>query len=129
MKSNLRCFTRPTSWQVHGKYESWQGAKRKNMEEDVMKPQSFLGLQRARRALCVELAFGFLVVVCLVSTPQRLVSISPSVVSEARRGGAYTTVDFPDAAVTASLGLNSFDDIVGGYIDSSGRRHGFLRTP
>jgi hypothetical protein len=49
-----------------------------------MKPQGFLGPQRARRALCVALAFGFLLVVCLVSTPQRFVPISRIVASDLR---------------------------------------------
>lgn len=44
-------------------------------------------------------------------------------------GGAYTTVDFPSAALTTAFGLDSFDDIVGAYIDSGGRIHGYLRTP
>jgi len=63
-------------WQVHGPQESRPHATDRDVEEDVMKPQSFLGLQRARTALCVALAFGFLPVVRLVSTPQRLVPIS-----------------------------------------------------
>lgn len=44
-------------------------------------------------------------------------------------GGVYTTIDFPDAIGTTAFGLNSFDDIVGAYIDSNGRIHGYLRTP
>lgn len=44
-------------------------------------------------------------------------------------GGMYTTIDFPDAAGTIALGLNRFDDIVGGYVDTSGKIHGYLRTP
>lgn len=44
-------------------------------------------------------------------------------------GGVYTTFDFPGATATTAFGLNSFDDIVGLYIDSSGRAHGYRRTP
>jgi uncharacterized membrane protein len=44
-------------------------------------------------------------------------------------GGVYTTIDFPGATETLALGVNSFDDIVGGYEDTSGKFHGYLRTP
>ncbi len=44
-------------------------------------------------------------------------------------GGVYTTFDFPGATETLAFGVNSFDDIVGAYIDSSGGVHGYLRTP
>jgi hypothetical protein len=37
-KTPRKAITRLTSWQVHGKYESWQGAKRRNVGEDVTKP-------------------------------------------------------------------------------------------
>jgi probable HAF family extracellular repeat protein len=43
--------------------------------------------------------------------------------------GTYTTIDFPVAAVTIAAGVNSSEDVVGGYFDSSGGIHGFLRTP
>ena len=41
--------------------------------------------------------------------------------------GVYTTVDFPGSVETLALGVNSHDDIVGGYEDSSGTFHGYLR--
>ncbi len=44
-------------------------------------------------------------------------------------GGAYTTFDVPNAALTMALGVNSYDIIVGGYQDLSGAYHGYLRTP
>lgn len=44
-------------------------------------------------------------------------------------GGVYTTIDFPGATASGVFGLDSFDDIVGTYIDSSGTVHGFLCTP
>ncbi len=44
-------------------------------------------------------------------------------------GGVYTTFDVPNAALTMALGVNSFDVIVGGYQDSNGAFHGYLRTP
>jgi len=44
-------------------------------------------------------------------------------------GGVYTTTDFPGATASGAFGLNSFDDIAGTYIDSSGKVHGFLRIP
>ena len=44
-------------------------------------------------------------------------------------GGVDTTFDFPGAGATTAFGLNSFDDVVGGYVDSSGGVHGYLRTP
>lgn len=43
--------------------------------------------------------------------------------------GVYTTFDFPAATTTLAFGINSSDDVVGPYIDSSGRVHGYLRTP
>ncbi len=44
-------------------------------------------------------------------------------------GGVYTTIDFPGATETLALGVNTSDQVVGGYEDTSGRFHGFLRTP
>ncbi len=44
-------------------------------------------------------------------------------------GGVYTTFDFPNAGLTMALGINCYDVIVGGYQDSSGAYHGYLRTP
>lgn len=44
-------------------------------------------------------------------------------------GGLYTTIDFPGAVLTTAFGLNSLGDVVGGYFDTSGGIHGFLRTP
>jgi uncharacterized membrane protein len=44
-------------------------------------------------------------------------------------GGVYTTIDFPGATETLALGINSSDDVVGGYEDASGGFHGYLRTP
>jgi hypothetical protein len=43
-------------------------------------------------------------------------------------GGVYTTFDPPGSIGTTAFGLDSFDDIVGAYVDSSGRIHGYLRT-
>jgi len=44
-------------------------------------------------------------------------------------GGVYTTIDPPGAIGTLALGVNTSDQIVGGYHDTSGRFHAFLRTP
>jgi probable HAF family extracellular repeat protein len=44
-------------------------------------------------------------------------------------GGANTQIGFPGATATGAFGLNSFDDVVGFYVDSKGRVHGYLRTP
>jgi hypothetical protein len=44
-------------------------------------------------------------------------------------GGVYTTIDPPGSIGTTAFGLDSFDDIVGAYIDSNGVVHGYLRTP
>jgi uncharacterized membrane protein len=44
-------------------------------------------------------------------------------------GGVYTTFDTPGSIATTAFGIDSFDDIVGLYIDSSGRVHGYLRNP
>lgn len=45
------------------------------------------------------------------------------------RGGAYTTFDFPGATETLAFGVNTSDQVVGTYEDTSGRFHGYLRTP
>ena len=58
---------------------------------------------------------------CVLSTPGAIHGFLLS-------GGVYTTFDFPGATETTAFGLNSFDDIVGAYVDSSGL-HGYLRTP
>lgn len=44
-------------------------------------------------------------------------------------GGVYTTIDFPNSTETLALGVNSSDDVVGGYEDTSGKFHAYLRTP
>jgi hypothetical protein len=44
-------------------------------------------------------------------------------------GGVYTTIDFPGSTETLLLGINASDDMVGGYEDTSGKFHAFLRTP
>ena len=44
-------------------------------------------------------------------------------------GGAFTSLDAPGAASTVAFGINDQGAIVGGYIDSNFRVHGFLRTP
>ncbi len=44
-------------------------------------------------------------------------------------GGIYTSIDFPAALGTLSLGMNDSGDIVGAYEDASGAIHGYLRTP
>jgi uncharacterized membrane protein len=44
-------------------------------------------------------------------------------------GGIYTTFDVPGAILTTAFGINSSDDIVGVYQDSSGLYHGYQRTP
>jgi uncharacterized membrane protein len=44
-------------------------------------------------------------------------------------GGVFTAIDFPGALITVGFGLNDSDDVVGGYKDSNGRVHGYLRTP
>jgi probable HAF family extracellular repeat protein len=43
--------------------------------------------------------------------------------------GLYKTFDFPGAVTTLAFGINSADEVAGGYIDSSGVVHGYLRTP
>ncbi len=44
-------------------------------------------------------------------------------------GGVYTTIDPPGATGTLALGVNTSDQIVGGFEDTSGKFHAFLRTP
>lgn len=43
--------------------------------------------------------------------------------------GVYTTIDYPNSTETLVLGINSSQDVVGGYEDTSGKFHAFLRTP
>ena len=42
------------------------------------------------------------------------------------RDGKLTSFDFPGAIQTFSFGINSSQDIVGGYTDASNHTHGFL---
>ena len=44
-------------------------------------------------------------------------------------GGMYTTFDVPGATETLAFGVNTSDQVVGTYQDTSGRFHGYLRTP
>jgi uncharacterized membrane protein len=41
--------------------------------------------------------------------------------------GGYQTIDVPDAAATAALGINNHGQMVGSYIDAQGTYHGFVR--
>lgn len=43
--------------------------------------------------------------------------------------GVYTTIDYPNSTETLVLGINSSQAVVGGYEDTSGKFHAFLRTP
>ena len=47
-----------------------------------------------------------------------------SVVAEA--SAAFTTIAYPDAVSTFVYGINPAGDIVGAYVDTAGRRHGFV---
>ena len=38
----------------------------------------------------------------------------------------FASFDFPEAATTTALGINSEGDVVGGYKDAQGKHHGFL---
>jgi hypothetical protein len=42
--------------------------------------------------------------------------------------GKVTDVSYPGATSSTVLGVNIFDDVVGGYLDSSGNEHGYLWT-
>lgn len=42
---------------------------------------------------------------------------------------SFVTVKFPNSNSTLPLGLNNLRGVVGGYIDSSGKEHGFLAKP
>jgi uncharacterized membrane protein len=44
-------------------------------------------------------------------------------------GDVYTTIDYPAAVETLAFGLGNSNQVVGGYEDSNGRFHGYLRTP
>jgi probable HAF family extracellular repeat protein len=41
---------------------------------------------------------------------------------------SFTSVDYPGAATTNALGVNHRGDVVGSYMDSAGKTHGFLLT-
>jgi hypothetical protein len=45
--------------------------------------------------------------------------------------GVFTSFDYPEAGVqdTFANGINALGEIVGGFLDSSGAEHGFIRTP
>jgi len=40
--------------------------------------------------------------------------------------GVFTRIDVPDATATRGRGINDRGDIVGVYVDRSGRTHGFV---
>jgi uncharacterized membrane protein len=42
--------------------------------------------------------------------------------------GQFTSIDFPDAPVTVATGINPLGNIVGAYLDQSGKVHGYLRS-
>ena len=44
----------------------------------------------------------------------------------AGRSLAFITIDFPGAVLTNAQGINAGGEIVGGYVDTAGRQHGFL---
>jgi len=44
------------------------------------------------------------------------------------RNGEFTPIDFPDATVTIATGISPRGDIVGLYLDQSGKVHGYLRS-
>ena len=43
--------------------------------------------------------------------------------------GVYTSFDYPGALDTFPGGINPSGVIVGGYLDTTGNEHGFIRTP
>ena len=60
-----------------------------------------------------------------------IVTIGCSALLLGARSGAgpslqFTSFDFPGAAATTAFGINSEGDVVGGYKDAQGKRHGFL---
>ena len=42
---------------------------------------------------------------------------------------SFVSIDYPGATTTNALGINSRGDIVGSYVDSAGKTHGFLSSP
>jgi probable HAF family extracellular repeat protein len=40
----------------------------------------------------------------------------------------FVSIDYPGAASTAALGINSKGDIVGSYVDAAGKTHGYLAS-
>jgi hypothetical protein len=40
--------------------------------------------------------------------------------------GEVTTIDFPDATLTAATAINARGDVVGHYTSVDGKEHGFL---
>lgn len=43
--------------------------------------------------------------------------------------GLYTTIDYPASVETLAFGVGNSSQVVGGYEDSNGKLHGYLRTP
>ena len=41
-------------------------------------------------------------------------------------GGAFTRIDAPGAATTRVSGINDRGDVVGNFVDTAGRTHGFV---
>ena len=52
--------------------------------------------------------------------------VQRSLISFLLSSGIYTSVDYPNATVTTSAGINDAGKIVGMYVDNSRNQHGFL---
>src|SRR5262249_16984001 len=60
------------------------------------------------------------------STILLTISISACAVVAADRQAAFSSFDYPGATATAPYAINANGDVVGFYVDSAGKQHGFL---
>ena len=59
--------------------------------------------------------------------PALVASMSERGGSASERAFTFTTIDYPNAVSTQAWGINARGDIVGAYVDGTGRSHGYLR--
>jgi len=53
-------------------------------------------------------------------------AVSAGIVLAAQRPSTFTSLDVPGATTTVAQGINADGAVVGAYVDSAGRQHGFL---
>src|SRR2546429_7956449 len=98
---------------------------------------SFPTIVHARRFRIVpasSLVVGAMLFVACQDNPVAPTAARPALVGSLSQGGesrserpfAFTTIDVPGAVSAQGWGINARGDIVGSYVDGTGRSHGYL---